>query len=743
MVRMLKQILLVTLVVLSGTRAWSFALLGPNNEAFQDPVIGYNPNIYYDQLPTAAKNIGEEYRWNKPVLYYSITENFWEFFGSNGVAAIDSAFAVFNEAVTNLSSVNIDDFPLDSRRENFLAQSLSLWDLKTETLTMIAEQLGLAEPERYIWGLHNRYLNPIPGAECPQDMIYDVVMRNLEPMTSTLDQLQYSKYVNGTRYHYIITEYCDAGGSIAPPLLADAFEYPIDPTASTYTAVASRLYSYGGFYIGMTRDDMAGLKYLLRTNNMNIENTGADTVTFITNNAIQLLFTSNLTTLVEAALVNDAGALTAQFPGLQIAATSQYFTNEVTTNIFAYFTNFPWSPPGSLATLVTAREIQTNVVIRYQHQFANVITNNYYTSGVITVTTTNVSAGACGGFGTPGSICTNISTTTYVTNGVFGDYYLIPDGTNSCGVSIVATQLITAVTFTDSVIIATNDVTVTNVLTQEFSQGTSYTYNQYIFLARLVVCPEDTVERYQGIDRMQFVRRDFDSLLNRFFYPVTNNYTMYALTNNVLVPRTVQRVVTTPDFLMTAEDLAPGPGAVDAAVPQTSRSITFNSSNAPAGLFGPGTIETGTVFVFNKVGAIFLNSAPNFLDEANQIPWFVWGTFDASTNLPIVYPNGTDLVNLENQVFIQLTPVNAELPDADLVQDYATLFSGFAVSGATAPYSYSINFGGGLPPGLMLNSVTGQITGIPTTPGTYDFTIRLNDATGRFVERAYAITVIP
>jgi hypothetical protein len=741
MVRMLKQILLVTLVVLSGTRAWSFALLGPNNEAFQVDTIGYNPNPLYDVLDnTAVKNIGEEYRWNKPVLYYSVTENFWEFFGPNGVAAIDAAFNVLNESVTNLSSVNIDDFALDSRRENFLAQSLSLLDVKTAMLSMLVEQLGLAQPERYIWCLHNRYLTP--GGQCPQDMVYDVIMRNLEPLTSTLEQVQYSKYVNGTRYHYIITEYCDTQNSAIPDVLADAIEYPIDPTASTYNTVASRFYGYGGFYIGMTRDDMAGLKYLLRTNNMNIENTGADTVSFITNTAIELLFTSNLTALAEAAFVNDAGALQAQFPGLQIAATTQYFTNVVTTNTFFYFTNYPWSPPGSLATIVTARQIQTNVVIRYQHQFANVITNNYATSATITVTTTNISAAACGGFGSPGSICTNISTTTYTTNGVFGDYYLIPGGTNSCGVSIVATQLITAVTITNAAIVATNDVTVTNVLTQQFSQGTSYKYNQHIFLVRVVVCPEDTVERYQGIDSMQFVRRDFDSLLNRFFYPVTNTYRMYALTNNVLVPRTVRRIVTTPDFLITAEDASPGPGEVDSPG-AAFRSVTFNSSNAPAGLFGPGTIESGTTFLFNKVGPIYQNSAPNFLDEANQILYFIWGSFDASTNLPIVYPNGTDLANLENQVFIQLSPANAELPDANLTQDYATLFGGFTVSGATAPFAYSVNFGGNLPPGLVLNPVTGQITGIPTAQGTYDFTIRLNDATGRFVERAYAITVIP
>lgn len=741
MVRMLKRFFLLAVLLLGAERAFAFALLGPNNEAFQDPVIGYNPNAYYDGLPTAAKNINEEYRWNKPVLFYSYDENFLEYFGFNGAAAIDDAFAVLN-GITNVSSYSAEllEVPLESRRDNFLAQSLSLFDLKTDALTSFVEQLGLAEPERYIWCLHNRYL--LPNGECPQDMVYDVIMRNFDPVTSNLDQLQASKYVNGSRYYYVIEEYCEAANSPAPPMLADAWEFPIDPTATTFSAVASRTYGYGGFYTGMTRDDIAGLRYLLRTNNMNIESAGPDTFTFVTNNAITLLFTSNLTALAEAAFVNDAGALIGLFPGLEIAATTQIFTNVVTTNTVFYFTNYPWSPAGSLATIASANIISTNVDIRYIHEFANVVTNTYGTNGTITVTTTNTSVAACPPFTPAGFICTVVSQSTYQTNGVFGDYYIIP--TNGCAVSILATQLVQAVTVTNATLVATNDPTVTNILTQAFSQTTSYTFNQHIFQIRTVVCPTNTVARRQGVERVRFERRDFDSLLNRFFYPVTNTYTLVAFTNNTLVPQVVQRVITTPDFLISAQDLAPGPGEVLGAVRSSARSITFNEANAANGLAGPGTIETGTIFIFNKVGPIYQNFAPNFLDEAGQVPWFIWGSFDGSTNLPTVYPNGTSIVNLENQLLIQLTPSGPALPDGQLNQNYSLVFGGFTVNGGTAPYTFSLVLGsGGMPPGLNLVSATGQIVGTPTVQGVYDFTIRMSDATGRFVERPYSITVLP
>jgi hypothetical protein len=62
-----------------------------------------------------------------------------------------------------------------------------------------------------------------------------------------------------------------------------------------------------------------------------------------------------------------------------------------------------------------------------------------------------------------------------------------------------------------------------------------------------------------------------------------------------------------------------------------------------------------------------------------------------------------------------------------------------AVGGVT-PYSWSIA-GGSLPPGLSLSSI-GDVTGMPTDPGTYDFTARVTDSVSNTVTKALAITVV-
>ena len=58
----------------------------------------------------------------------------------------------------------------------------------------------------------------------------------------------------------------------------------------------------GGFYTGLTRDDVAGLRYLLRSGHVHWEDAPVGSTVYATNNAptdLQLLVTSNLTTLAQ------------------------------------------------------------------------------------------------------------------------------------------------------------------------------------------------------------------------------------------------------------------------------------------------------------------------------------------------------------------------------------------------------------------------------------------------------------
>ena len=54
---------------------------------------------------------------------------------------------------------------------------------------------------------------------------------------------------------------------------------------------------------------------------------------------------------------------------------------------------------------------------------------------------------------------------------------------------------------------------------------------------------------------------------------------------------------------------------------------------------------------FSSVGPVFFNQAEAFVSEVNNLGRnFIWGSFDGSTNEPVVYPIGTSIRQVEAQV---------------------------------------------------------------------------------------------
>jgi hypothetical protein len=735
--------------------AFGFSLIGPNNEAYQVPVIGYNP-LGRDRLPIAPKNLGEEYRRNTPFVYYAFDLNFLDYFGSNGVYAVDQAAAILN-GVTNVSqySADLSEWPLESKRFNYEAQALTLYDVKSYTLHALVEQMGLTEPTRYVWTLHNRAAIP-NSPPCPNGMEYLVIKRNFDPVDNGPTVNAASSYVNGTLYSYLIEEFCSG----VPDPLAEAVEFAIDLHAPIYNAVADYAIEFGSFYTSLTRDDVGGLRYLLRTNNVNVEASGTGTLEFVTNPVPQVLFTSNLTLLASQALTNDAAQLLALWPNLVIVSTSNSFSVVKVTNFFAYFTNSPFDPVGGLPRLAFTTNISFAIQTNFHHIFGNVgvvrFTNSHYAiiptpdittlsnRAILTLQTLSITNGSP--FASTPTVRSNFSSRSFATNQISGEFVIFPP--NVCDVAIVA-PLFTNVTFNTNILfLATNQVVFSNfIFLQAISQVLVDYFTNHAFSYLPVSCPSNTITARQGIEKITFIRRgDYDPLLQRFFVPITNNYTLNTLTNNAIEPHTVQRVITGPDILFSAVDLTGGPADYPPTVSAFARDVPFDFSGQAAylGLAGPGVIGNGatnTVITFNKVGPIYLNfrlDPLRFIDEITAQPLVLWGSFDGTTNTPIVYPNGTSILDLENQLLMPIVP--AILPEGTVGQPYTLQLT---VNGGQAPFTFTLTPGSpDLPPGLSLSS-DGIISGTPTQAGTYTFVLRVTDVTGRLVERVFPIVINP
>ena len=785
-----KIFLLVAILTLGWAQdSRAFSLGGPIGNAgdgWQLPVIGYGVG---DDL-NAPKNWGQGYRRNTQTMYYAVDANFADYFGTNGLGAIQSSFAILNAVFTNNPTGNTDgldgyssslsEFPFDASHINYQAQALGIMDVKTENLILMMEQLGLTDPIRYDWTLHDRIIPP--GVTCPIGVIYGVVQRNFDTGGYTLpgsagSQTVYSPYVDGSLYSYQILEACKGPNPLAvtvPILVSQSIQQGQE--SSVPLAALAEAQNFGVYYDGLSRDDVMGLRYMLTSNNVAMESISPDaSVTLsvtnllnespfpvnpnFTNSLANIIGTNtygtyNLGALIAASRVVDPVTLGGLFPGLIVATSSSQLVLVTNQTVVIYFTNYPGSAIGSPPYLFVGTNYSTGVATEYTDTFENVITNNYYPYTKYQVQTTTV--GPIKGAAASAPYVTNTTYQTILdTNNPSGDYYYAPLG--QCGLDITRPlltnvysvtnlsyfEVITNTTTTNST--TTSGTTNANNTVQSIAVSNIISYTNIIYATHPVTCSQTAgaTALYEGVEKLDFVYSSYDSLVGQLFQPITNTYTMQSVVDGQVKPQTITRVVTAPDFVYSAADLVT-PAVNTYADNILTRQVNFDQANILAGEAGPGTILTPTTITLNNSSAVFYNQNGQSLTGGNYLnnqasglgAYFVFGSFDGTTNPPTVYPNSTSLFQLQNQILIQVSPTS--LPAGTNAVLYPP--QAFTASGGsfTPPYTWSA---ANLPSGLSMSS-SGILYGTPTQSGTnFVVTVTLTDSLARTVQWGYPLVV--
>lgn len=568
-----KQTLVVLMALMAGARhAAAFSLLGPSPATGgNNPALAWqNPgfNIGYNHRGTdigGPLNLGEEFRWNVPIVTYAFDESFLNYFGSNGVAAIEAAIKVFNDLppVSQFSS-NLTEFPLNTTRVNFRAQGLGLMDLKTVTMSALMEQVGFAEPERFTWTLRERRLITVGNVTTTN---YFVIQRNFDPVT-----LVPTPYVNGTLYNYIVDEFAAPVNGIVDN--AEAIEIPVqNPDTLAFNSVAGRNFNVGMFFTGVTRDDAGGIRYSYRTNNVNVENLLPDVQLAITNTTTTLLTNLDLATFIQRTVntTNSPTNIISFYPGINFTATNSLGTTTIfVTNIVTFFANFPaLSVPVLLTSFPTGIVGQATFVTnltpvqenRFTYSFDNVVTNtnSLFTANrfIHRFVEVSLSPGFTPGQGT---LITNVVTNAVgVSNFLNGQIYIRP--TNLLDFSIISTQFVTVTTNTNvitrtfgNLFAFTNTTTMLPLITDDLtllterSQGTTLTPAQLLAIYPNILITR-TNQRITNVLVTNFVSVGSNTfivvsnaLTNVFDYSYGNVVTTRMTTNAVVRRQTVEIV---------------------------------------------------------------------------------------------------------------------------------------------------------------------------------------------------------
>ena len=293
----IKLLLVGTLLLVGVESSLGFVMIGPMGAA-EVAAAGTDFNITDDL--GGPKELKQFFRWNNPYLTYTFDSSFVRYFGLEGMDAVHDAFRVVNDffipADGSYDGVSSMDFARDGFLSNYnttwvntTAQNAQIIDIKSLTLGMLVNHLGVGNPHRYAFTVRGMSTN-----NTGTQVSFNVRLKNYDPLT-----WQPTDVINGVQYSYRLIHDSppQAGGALTAPTFVDMEEFTTDTSGNAWTSVAGIVdafygntaiywtdsptaFNFGVYYEGrnamggqyqprhaLTYDDVGALKYMYRTNN--------------------------------------------------------------------------------------------------------------------------------------------------------------------------------------------------------------------------------------------------------------------------------------------------------------------------------------------------------------------------------------------------------------------------------------------------------------------------------------------
>ncbi len=174
-------------------------------------------------------------------------------------------------------------------------------------------------------------------------------------------------------------------------------------------------------------------------------------------------------------------------------------------------------------------------------------------------------------------------------------------------------------------------------------------------------------------------------------------------------------------------------GLVITTAPELSGATVGTPYSHPLSAVGGATPYTWTVTAGTLPAGVTLAGASGELS----------GTPAASGTFPFTV-QVTDATGRKQakQFTMTVAPSLTITTPPELSGSVGTAFSQLLTgTGGRAPYTWSVT-AGSLPPGLILDGVTGELRGTPTAPGTFSFTILMSDSASAAATKQFTVVVI-